>query len=83
MTGGGRGRCNPYNALHAGYRPYDAPYAVPPSPINAYGLGRPRWGLGRGFSGRGRSLGWGRGWGLGRGLGRGLRRGFVRGRGWW
>jgi hypothetical protein len=81
MTGGGRGRCNPYDAPYAGYRPYHAPYAVPPGPINAYGLGRPRWGLG--FWRRGRSLGWGRGWGLGRGLSRGLSRGPVRGRGWW
>jgi hypothetical protein len=67
MTGGRRGRCNPYGPRYAGTGPYRATYPVPASPTYTYGLGRPRWGLGRGF--------WSRGQGLGRGLGRG--------RGWW
>ena len=44
MTGGARGLCNPYSALHSGYVPYRRPY-------RAY-LGRPRWGMGRGYWGR-------------------------------
>jgi len=76
MTGGGRGWCNPYSPLYAGYGPYAAPYAYRPyyAPVTgfwpygvyprAYGFGRPRWGL-RGFWGRG--IGWG---GRGRGRGR-------------
>jgi hypothetical protein len=71
MTGGARGRCNPYGPSYASYGPYRPPY---PAPVRsyyggyppAYGFGRPRWGMGRGF--------WGRG---GRGMGRG------RGRRWW
>jgi len=73
MTGGGRGWCNPYSPLYAGYVPY--PYAYRPyyAPIAwgyayrpywgypwAYGLWRPRWGL-RGFwgwGGRGRGRWW-------------------------
>jgi hypothetical protein len=66
-TGGGRGWCNPYAAPYAGYRPYRAGYTVPPGPTYAYGYGRPRWGLGRRFFGRGRGLSWGRGFGRGRG----------------
>lgn len=53
MTGGGRGRCNPYSPLYAGagFTLY-GPYAYPPSYLRpywsyppAYGFGRPRWGL--------------------------------------
>jgi hypothetical protein len=66
MTGGARGWCNPYNAPYAGYGPYRPPY---PAPVWGYrrpfGLGRPRWGIRRGF--------WGRG---GRGGGRGRSRGW-------
>jgi hypothetical protein len=69
MTGGARGWCNPYDARYAGYGPYRPPYPVPVDPTYAYGLGRPRRGLGRRFWGRGRGLGWGRGWGRGRGRG--------------
>ena len=62
MTGGGRGLCNPYSSLYAGYGAYSAPYPyqapVAGWPARGYGLGRPRWGL-RGF--RGRGMGWGRG----------------------
>jgi hypothetical protein len=70
MTGGGRGWCNPYGPAYTGYGLYRAPYASPAQPYYrghpaAYGLGRPRWGLGRGFLG-----GRGRGWGRGRGRGR-------------
>jgi len=80
MTGGGRGWCNPYSPLYAGYSPYPAPYAYR-APVavwptgshgfqlygghpGTYGFGHPRWGL-RGFWGQG--MGWG---------GRGRRR-------WW
>lgn len=74
MTGGGRGWCNPYGPLYAGYGPYPAPYAYW-APVAgwpawgfrpywgypwAYGFGRPRWGL-RGFwgwGGRGRRCWW-------------------------
>jgi hypothetical protein len=63
MTGGGRGWCNPYGPLRAGYTPYPAPYRPYPMwgasytpmarpPAWGYALGRPRWGL-RGFFGRG------------------------------
>ncbi|MBM4464131.1 MAG: hypothetical protein FJ014_00950 [Chloroflexi bacterium] len=71
MTGGGRGWCNPYSPLYAGYGPYPAPYAyrAPGAGwptggygFRPYGFGRPRWGM-RGFWGRG--IGWG-----GRGRGR-------------
>jgi len=75
MTGGGRGWCNPYTPWYAGYGAYRPPSAVPVRPYGGYlpfyGPGRPRWGLGRGFGGRGLGLGWRRGWGRGRG------------RGWW
>ena len=63
MTGGGRGWCNPYGPT---YRGYGTPYPAPP-PANdagyppAYGLGRPRWGLGRGLRGRGFPAARGRG----------------------
>lgn len=67
MTGGARGRCNPANAPYAGYGRYQAPLAVPAGRSYLAGLWRPRWGLGRGFWGRGRAAGWGRGWGRGRG----------------
>jgi hypothetical protein len=70
MTGGRRGRCNPYSAPYGGYRPYDAPYSAPPVASYPYGRGRPRWGRGQGFWGRGLRLGQGRSWGLGRGRGR-------------
>ncbi len=81
MTGRGEGYCvlelpepgrlaRGYAGL-TGYGRYRPPYTVPASPTYAYSFGRPRWGLGRGFWGRGRCLGWGRGWGPGRG------------RGWW
>jgi hypothetical protein len=63
MTGGARGWCNPYGTRSVGYGPSRPPYAVPMRPYYAYGFRRPRWGLGRGFWGRGR----GRGWGPGRG----------------
>jgi hypothetical protein len=69
MTGGGRGWCSPYGAPYAGYGRYRETYPVPASPTYAYGrlfLGaggrRPRWGLGRGFLGRGLGRGRGRGW---------------------
>jgi len=70
MTGGARGWCTPYGRAYTGYGPYRAPYASPVQPYYrgrpaAYGFGRPRWGLGRGFFG-----GRGRGWGRGRGRGR-------------
>jgi hypothetical protein len=71
MTGRGRGWCSPYGAPYAGYCPDALPYAVPPGARYAYGSGRPRWGLGRGFWGRGFRLARSRGWGRGRG------------RGWW
>lgn len=72
MTGGAQGWCNPYGARYAGYGPYRPPYPTPVRPPYAYGFGRrPRWGLGRGFWGRGRGLAWGRG------------RSPGRGRGWW
>jgi len=61
MTGGARGRCDPYGA----YDPYGSPYSSHRSYPSAYGLGRPRRGIGRGFFGRG-----GRGQGRGRGRGR-------------
>jgi len=79
MTGGGRGWCNPYSPLHAGYGPYLAAYPYPrraygPAaagyapvagwPAWGYSMGRPPWGL-RGFWGRG--IGW---------AGRGGRRGW-------
>jgi hypothetical protein len=64
MTGGARGLCNPYSRLYGAYAPYRYPYQVP----RAY-LGRPRWGMGRGY--------WVRG-----ALGRGFR-GRGRGRGRW
>jgi hypothetical protein len=48
VTGGGRGWCNPYSPLYAGYGPYPAPYpwgygfrSYRGYPW-AYGLGRPR-----------------------------------------
>ena len=48
---------------HTGRGPYHRPYPTLLSPPTAYGLGRrPRWGLGRGFWGRGRGLTRGRGW---------------------
>jgi hypothetical protein len=71
MTGGARGRCNPYRPLYVGYGPYRPPYPTPVRPYYpgsppVYGFGRPRWGLGRRF--------WRRGWwGRGRGRGRGWR----------
>ena len=70
MTGGGRGWCNPYGPAYTGYGPYRALYTPPAQPYYrgrpaAYGFGRPRRGLGRGFFG-----GRGRGWGRGRGRGR-------------
>ena len=68
MTGGARGWCEPYDAPDAGYGPYRPPYPVPVGTY-AYGLGRPRWGLGRGFRGRSWGPGLGRGWGRGRGRG--------------
>jgi hypothetical protein len=71
MTGGARGWCNPYNAPYAGSGPSRPPYAVQGRPTYAYGFGRPRWGLGRGYPGRVRGFGWNRG------------RGPGRGRGWW
>jgi hypothetical protein len=78
MTGGARGWCNSYGSRYAGYGPYRPPYPVPVRPDYAYGglsleanRQRPRWGLGRGFWGRGRGLALGRGWVRGRG------------RGWW
>ena len=69
MTGGARGPCNSNNPMYAGYGPYRPPYPAPmrqyhPGYAPLYGFGRPRWGLRRGF--------WGRGWqGRGRGRGRG------------
>jgi hypothetical protein len=70
MTGGARGWCNPYGAPYGPYTPYRYPYRAPL-------LGRPRWGMGRGFWGRGAV---GRGfWGRGA-FGRGFR---GRGRGRW
>ena len=48
MTGGALGLCNPYNVLHNGYVPYRRPYRA----YRAY-LGRPWWGIGRGYWGRG------------------------------
>lgn len=63
MTGGGRGRCNPYWGGTDYYRPY-------------YGYGYPGY-IGYGYSGYGggywcfgRGGGFGRGRGLGRGRGR-------------
>ena len=67
MTGGGRGYCNPYVPRMPGVGPVRAPYWGSARAVSPYGFGRPHWGLGRGFFGRGL----GRGWGLGRG------------RGWW
>jgi hypothetical protein len=63
MTGGVRGLCDPYSALHGGYVPYHRPYRA----YRGYS-GRPRWGMGRGYWGRGafgvgfRGRGWGRRW---------------------
>jgi len=70
MTGGGRGWCNPYTPSYASYGAYRAPRPTPVRPYYAgrppaYGFGRPRWGMGRGFrggGGRGRGRGRGRGW---------------------
>jgi hypothetical protein len=75
MTGGARGPCNPYSREYGGYDPYRAPYPPAVRPRYggypaAYGFGRPRWRIGRGFWGQGRGVR-GRGWGRGRG------------RGWW
>ena len=58
MIGGARGWCNPYNPMYADYGPYRASYPPPVQPYYGgypatYGLGRPRWGMGRG-------RGWGR-----------------------
>ena len=69
MTGGARGWCSPYNRPYASYGSYRATYGLPARPYYpgyppVYGFGRPRWGLGRGFRGRG----W---FGMGRGRGRG------------
>jgi hypothetical protein len=64
MTGGGRGWCSPYGSTYWGYGAYRTPYPAPPPAYGvgyppAPGLGRPRWGLGRGL--RGRRLWGGRG----------------------
>ena len=67
MTGGARGPCNP---MVAGYGPYRPPYPVSMQPYHPdyapmYGFRRPRWGLRKGFwgrGGRGRGRGRGRGW---------------------
>jgi hypothetical protein len=64
MTGGGRGWCNPDGTL------YHPGFPVPARPYYARPFGRPRWGLGQAFWGRGIGLGRGRGQGLGRGRGR-------------
>jgi hypothetical protein len=58
MTGGGRGWCNPYAPTYRGYAAPEAPYparppAYQPGYAAGYGYGRPRWGLRRGFGGRG------------------------------
>lgn len=84
MTGGGRGRCNPYGPFYAGYGSYPAPY--PYQPTYAPGAGWPTGGYGfRPYGGYPRAYGLGRPrWGLrgfwGRGMGRG---GRGRGRGRW
>jgi hypothetical protein len=67
MTGGGRGWCTPYGPTYGGYGAYRTPYPAPAYYAGyppGYGLGRPRWGLGRGL--RGRGLRCGRGWRRGR-----------------
>lgn len=82
MTGGGRGRCNPYSAsaesaLGAG-SPYFRPqgwegspgYGVAHAPNTPYGVSPNTPSV---------PFGWGRG--MGRGFGRGMGRG--RGRRWW
>jgi hypothetical protein len=58
MTGGARGWCNPYGPTYVGHGPYRTPYAAPMRPYYrdyppVYRFGRPRWGLRRGFFGRG------------------------------
>jgi hypothetical protein len=85
MTRGGRGWCNAYNPLYAGYGPYPAayphaqrPYAAPVAGWPAWGYGfRPHRSLPRGY-GLGRPR-----WGL-RGLwGRGIGWGGRGRRRWW
>jgi len=84
MTGGGRGWCNPYSPLYAGYGPYAVPYPYlyrPYIPVARW----PAWGYGfRAYWGYPRAYGlWRPRWGLrgfwGRGIGWG---GRGRGR-WW
>jgi len=74
MTGGARGWCNPYSPTYAGYGPPGLPYTAYRGYPMAYGLGRPQWGMGRGF--------WGRGF-FGRGFRGRSRGGRGRGRGRW
>jgi hypothetical protein len=52
MTGGARGVCNPYSPLYGSSARYRYPYRVFGAYPSPFGLGRPRWGMGRGF-GRG------------------------------
>ena len=71
MTGGARGRCNPFSTASQGYGADRRPNGTPVPPTAAagqpiYGRVRPRWGL-RGFQGGGFRGGRGRG---GRGRGR-------------
>ena len=92
MTGGGRGRCNPYSSPYGGYgyAPYPAPYAYGPYALTgagyAPGAGMPVGGYGfRPYGGYPLDYGLGRPrWGLrgfwGRGIGWG---GRGRGRGRW
>jgi hypothetical protein len=66
MTGGGRGWCNPYNSTYRGYAAQQVPYparspAYQPGYPPVYGYGRPHWGLGRRFGGRGFPAARGRG----------------------
>ncbi|HID87767.1 MAG TPA: hypothetical protein EYP55_10385 [Anaerolineae bacterium] len=72
MTGGGRGWCNPYSPLYAGYMPYPVPYPYVYRPTYAPMAGWPAWGF-RPY--------WGYPWGLGRPRW-GLRGFWGRGIGW-